>query len=382
MSEEVKENVKSELLLPKGDELVLSSSPHIHDKEDVQSIMVKVLIALMPATFAGMYLFGPDAVKVILYTVVFCVGAEMLWCKLAGKPLSTVKDGSAALTGLLLALNLSAGVPWWVCLIGAFLAIWLGKQVFGGVGHNPFNPALVARVGLLIALPKYMTTWVPTRHMNYDTASYAKIFFTKSDWMKVLEGNLDGVTCATPLGIAGTTEKVLTKGAAAAQNFASVANTDAYWQYFWGNMGGCIGETSAFALLLGGIALIFMKLIRWQVPVFYVGSVALFAWIINMFFPGVTPPAMFHILTGGLLIGAFFMATDMVTSPMTGRGAAIFGLGCGLITCVIRIWGNYPEGVSFSILFMNALVPLIDRFVSKRPFGYAEKVKIQKGAAA
>ena len=377
MSEEIKQEVpaeveaeakpKAEMLLPKGNELVLSSSPHIHADEDVQKIMIKVIIALMPAVFAGMLLFGNAAIMVILYCIAFSVAAELIWCKIAGKPLDTVKDFSAVLTGLLLAMNLSAGVPWWLCLIGAFLAIWLGKQVFGGLGHNPFNPALVARVALLIALPKYMTSWIPTRFMNGDITSYAQRFFTPGAWSNVLNEQLDGVTCATPLGVVSTTEKVV-QGAQGV--FANVANPEAYQQYFLGNMGGCLGETSAVALLLGGIILILFKLIKWQVPVFYVATVAIFTAIINYFFPGVTPPALFHILTGGLLLGAIFMATDMVTSPMTKKGAVIFGIGCGLITCVIRIWGNYPEGVSFAILFMNALVPLIDRFATKKPFGF------------
>ncbi|MBU8901906.1 MAG: RnfABCDGE type electron transport complex subunit D [Victivallales bacterium] len=346
MNEEIKQEAapKAEMQLPKGNELVLSSSPHIHANEDVQKVMLKVMIALMPAVFAGMLFFGNAAILVILYCIAFSVAAEMIWCKFAGKPLNTVKDLSAVLTGLLLAMNLSAGVPWWLCLIGAFLAIWLGKQVFGGLGHNPFNPALVARVALLIALPKYMTSWVPTRFMD-----------------------IDGITCATPLGVVSTTEKVLQNAQGV---FANVANPEAYQEYFLGNMGGCLGETSAVALLLGGVILIFFKLIKWQVPVFYVATVAAFTAIINYFFPGVTPPALFHILTGGLLLGAIFMATDMVTSPMTKKGAVLFGIGCGLITCIIRIWGNYPEGVSFAILFMNSLVPLIDRFATKKPFGF------------
>ncbi len=383
MSEEVKAEVQpeAELILPRGNELVLSSSPHIHADDNVQSIMIKVIIALMPAVFAGMLLFGTDAILVIGYCIAFSVAAEMIWCKLAGKPLDTVKDFSAVLTGLLLAMNLSAGVPWWLCLIGAFLAIWLGKQVFGGLGHNPFNPALVARVALLIALPKYMTTWVPTKFMDANVGSYAQKFFTPEAWNNVLGRQLDAVTsatpldaitCATPLGVAGTTEKVLGNVHGI---FANIANPEAYQQYFLGNMGGSLGETSALALLLGGIILILFKLIKWQVPVSYVATVAAFTAAINYFFPGVTPPALFHILTGGLLLGAIFMATDMVTSPMTKKGAVVFGIGCGIITCVIRIWGNYPEGVSFSILFMNALVPLIDRFATKKPFGYTVRDK-------
>ncbi|MDD5697152.1 MAG: RnfABCDGE type electron transport complex subunit D [Victivallaceae bacterium] len=377
MSEEVKAEVQAKIpaqaetpppvMLPKGNELVLSSSPHIHAAENVPSIMFKVIIALLPAVFAGILLFGAAALLVIAYCIVFSVAAELLWCKLAGKPLSTVRDLSAVVTGLLLALNLSAGVPWWLCLIGAFIAIWLGKQVFGGLGHNPFNPALVARVALLIALPKYMTAWVPAKFMNGNAASYARQFFTPAAWNSVLGAPLDGVTCATPLGLVGTTAKVL---GPAPGVFAEVANPTAYLQYFLGNVGGCLGETSALALLIGGLLLVLFKLIKWQIPVFYLGTVAVFTAVINYCFPGVTPPALFHLLTGGLMLGAIFMATDMVTSPMTEPGAIIFGIGCGIVTCVIRIWGNYPEGVSFAILFMNALVPLIDRFATKKPFGY------------
>ncbi len=374
------EEVKNEPQLPSGNELILSSSPHIHDRENIQSIMVKVLLALMPAIFMGMWLFGADAIRVILLCSIFCVGAEILWCLMAGKPTSTVKDCSALVTGILLALNLSANVPWWLCLIGAILAIWLGKQIFGGLGHNPFNPALVARVGLLIGFPKLMTSWVPTIFMGQNTQSYSKAFFSDSIWMNVLEGKLDGITCATPLGLAGEAEKIIS-GAGAPQLFSGITTSEAYLNYFWGNVGGCIGEISAVALLLGGVILVWFKLIKWQIPLCYIGTVAVLSWCINLFFPGVTPPALFHLLTGGLLLGAIFMATDMVTSPMTGLGAVIFGIGCGLITCVIRIWGNYPEGVSFSILFMNALVPLIDRVATKKPFGYIKRTT-EKGATA
>ncbi|MCP3968292.1 MAG: RnfABCDGE type electron transport complex subunit D [Lentisphaerae bacterium] len=367
--------------MPKGDELVLSTSPHIHATEDVRSIMLKVLIALTPVICAGIILFGNAAALIMAYCVVFCVAAEAIWLKLAGKSLSTLKDLSAIVTGILLAMNLSAGAPWWLCLIGSVLAIWLAKQIFGGLGHNPFNPAAVARVGLLIALPKYMTTWIPTRFMNYTTADYCQNLFTKTDWQNVVMGKIDAVTCATPLGVVGTTTKVLTHNPEAVNNFAQVANPSCYWQYFLGNMGGCLGETSALALLIGGLILIAFKLIKWQVPVFYLGSVAIITGVIHFFLPGVTPPPLFHLLTGGLMIGAIFMATDMVTSPMTTMGAAIFGVGLGIVTCTIRIWGNYPEGVSFAIVFMNALVPLIDKFVIKRPFGYNKPI-VEEGVAA
>ncbi len=369
------ETIKSELQMPKGDELVLSSSPHVRTKESVPAIMGKVMLALVPAVVAGILFFGMDAVRVIVYCIVFCVGAEALWCKLAKKPVwGTIRDCSAALTGLLLALNLSAGVPFYVCLIGAFLAIWLGKQVYGGLGHNPFNPALVARVGLLIALPAAMTTWMPTTNMGVMNAKYAKGFYNQNEWQQLEAGaEPDALTCATPLGIVKTTPKVMGNSPAAQNNYAAVDNPMMLREYFLGNRGGCLGETSGLALLIGAVMLICWRLINWRVPLCYVGTVALFTGIVHYFMPGVTPTPLFHVLTGGLLLGAIFMATDMVTSPMTCAGCVVFAIGCGVITSVIRIWGNYPEGVSFSILFMNALVPLIDRWCVKRPFGYIRK---------
>jgi len=359
MSEEVKSDVK----LPTGKALVLSSSPHISTGESVRKIMLKVLLALLPAVVAGVYFFGLRALWVIVFTTLCCVGAEALWCKLAGKPvLSTVLDFSAAVTGVLLALNLPPGVPFYVPLIGAFLAIWLGKQVFGGLGRNPFNPALVARVGLLIALPAAMTSWTAPRGMERGYPH-----------LKEFRAPVDAVTCATPLGVAGQRPKLTGKDMLAKHNFKAVASPELMKHYFWGVRGGCIGETCVPALLLGGLILFAFNLINWRVPLCFAGTVAVITGIVNFCWPGVTPPALFHLLTGGLMLGAIFMATDMVTCPITGSGCVVFAIGCGVITSVIRIWGNYPEGVSFSILFMNALVPLIDRWCTDRPFGYVSR---------
>ncbi len=384
--------------LPKSNELLVSSSPHLHDSNSIQGIMLLVMIALMPACLAGIYFFGFAALKVIIYCVVFCVAIEIIWCWAVGRPTDTWKDGTAVVTGIILAMNLASGVPWWLCLIGGFLAIGLGKQLYGGLGYNPFNPAIVARVGLLIGLPTLMTTWVPDRQMpmeadyqevkliQYDQKDMTKAGVTeahiKKDGIPFYTGLVDGVTCATPLGEV----KVAVKEAKDAQDkkvalakvrkkISELTKPQMYWNYFWGNMPGCLGETSAFALLIGGIFLIFMKLIRWQVPVAYIGTVALFTGIVHGCDPTLTPDALFHVLTGGLMLGAFFCATDMVTSPMTGIGAFIFGVGCGVMTAVIRIWGNYPEGVSFSILFMNCLVPLIDRYTVRKPFGFKRPEK-------
>lgn len=319
--------------LPDTARLMVSNSPHIRDRQSINKIMFTVVAALLPACLAGVWFFGIAALEVLLLCTVSCVAIEEGWNKLA-KRASTWRDGSAIITGILLGMNLNAGVPWWVCILGGVLAIILGKQLYGGLGYNPFNPALVARVGLLIGLPEIMTTW--------NTPQAGKMV-------------VDAVTAATPLGMA--------PGTATLGSLLS------------GNVGGCLGETSAIALLIGGVVLIACKLIKWQVPLAYIGSVFAITGIAHLISPETTHSPVFHVLSGGLLLGAFFMATDMVTSPMTIKGSWIFGLGCGIMTSAIRLWGSYPEGVSFSILFMNALTPLIDRISISKPFGYVAPVK-------
>jgi electron transport complex protein RnfD len=325
--------------LPRTETLLVSASPHVHDGGSIRRIMLLVLLALLPACAASLWFFGIDALRVLVLCTVSCVVIEMIMGRIMGRP-KCWQDGSAALTGVLLGMNLSAGVPWWICVIGAVLAIVLAKQLYGGLGYNPFNPALVARVGLLIGFPKAMTTWV---------APTPGVFFP------------DAVTTATPLDLPPLSAQV-TGGSHIAD-------------YFVGNVGGCLGETSAAALLLGGLALIALKLIRWQVPVAFIGTVLVFTGIVHAANPAMTGPPIFHLVAGGLFLGAFFMATDMVTSPMSPLGALVFGIGCGLITSLIRIWGNYPEGVSFSILIMNALTPLIDRYTAHQPFGRTPPTK-------
>ncbi|MBO5643949.1 MAG: RnfABCDGE type electron transport complex subunit D [Lentisphaeria bacterium] len=365
MSEDIK--VDQEIKLPAADQLVLSSSPHLSTSDTVRKIMYKVLLALLPAVLAGVWFFGLKALLVIVSCTVFCVGAEALWCVLAKKPVkNTILDGSAAVTGVLLALNLPAGVPLYVPLIGAFLAIWLGKQVYGGIGNNPFNPAIVARVGLLIAFPALLTTWYAPRNFNKSFGYDNFVTFEQRIAVQKGEKKLDAVTCATPLGLVKTTHKdELSQG--------FFAHPQMLKDYFIGNRPGCIGETCVPALLLGFFILLAFKLINWRIPVCYVGTVAVISAVAHMISPAFTPEPLFHLLTGGLLLGAIFMATDMVTSPITPVGAIVFGVGCGIVTAVIRLWGNYPEGVSFSILLMNALVPLIDRYCGIRPFGYTVK---------
>lgn len=343
--------------MPTGEKLLFSSSPHIRAGHGVRAIMLLVVVALLPAAGAGIYFFGWNALRVLLLSIVFSIAAEMLWCKVARKPVSTVLDGSVLVTGLLLGMNLPPAVPWWVCLTGAVIAVWLGKQVFGGLGHNLFNPVIVARVALLIAVPGIMTTWSdPDGSWKLKTeATYAK-------------------TGATPL-----TEAKMLKGADEPEKWNSIASAENLEDYFWGKQAGCVGETSALALLIGGVFLVTCGVIKWTIPLAFTGSVALITFLVNFFAPETTPPALFHVLTGGLLLGAFFMATDMVTSPMTLTGGIVFGVGCGVITSVIRICGNYPEGVSFSILFMNAAVPLIDKVCTLRPFGFVKPKRV-KGA--
>jgi len=325
--------------MPDATKLVISNSPHIRGGETISSIMIHVLVALAPAVAAAIWFFGLHALRVMALCILGCIAVEIIWKKAVKQPADSWKDGSAALTGLLLAMNLSSGSPWWICILGSLLAIGLGKQIFGGLGYNPFNPALVARVALLIGFPQLMTSWVTP---------------APGQWLAC-----DALTGATPLAATG-------------KELASISDL------FIGNVGGCLGETSALALLIGGIYLLLRKLIKWQIPASFIGTVALITGIAHHFNPELTPPALYHVLAGGLMIGAFFMATDMVTSPMTANGALIFGTGCGIITSVIRIWGGYPEGVSFSILFMNALTPLIDRYTIGKPFGY---IRVKKEAA-
>lgn len=311
--------------------LILSPAPHLKGKENIQKIMYWVVIALLPALFWSVYVFGWQALKVILICSVSSVGIEYLLQKLTKKKIAAF-DGSALVTGLLLAMNLASSAPWWICLLGSIIAIGLAKFTFGGLGNNIFNPALVARVALLISFPVQMTNW--------PTAFAA-----------------DGVTSATPLGVLSTS------GVAAAMKGFPL------WDLFFGKIGGCLGEVSVFFLLIGGIILLIKGYIKFDVPLSYILSFAGFIGIVNLISPGSTASIPFHIFSGGLILGAFFMATDMVTSPITTKGKIIFGIGCGIITALIRLYGSYPEGVSFSILLMNAFVPTIDRFVRPRVYG-------------
>ncbi|MDP8257292.1 MAG: RnfABCDGE type electron transport complex subunit D [Candidatus Alcyoniella australis] len=318
-------------------------SPHIRQPESTRRIMLWVIVALLPAALYGVYLFGANAALVLVLCTGFAVVLEALWQRMIGRPM-VVGDGSAALTGLLLALNLPPNAPWWMCLIGAAVAVIVAKGVFGGLGQNVFNPALVARVFLLISFPVQMTDYAPP----------AAPFGTGAA--------VDAASYATPL--AAMKEQLLTSGVLGPleHGFTRLSGIT-------GNMGGSLGEMSFLLLLLGGAFLLVRRVITWQIPASFIGTVVALTGLMHVIDPARYADPLFHLVTGGLMLGAFFMATDYVTSPMTAKGQLIFGVLCGLLTVVIRLWGGYPEGVSFAILLGNAAVPLIDRYTMPKVFG-------------
>ncbi|NLP13878.1 MAG: RnfABCDGE type electron transport complex subunit D [Clostridium sp.] len=319
------------------DRMVVSSSPHIRDKANTQRIMIDVVIALLPAVFAGVYFFGARVLLVVMVSILSCVVSEFL-SRRAMKRNNTISDFSAVVTGLLLALNLPPTIPLWVAAVGSVIAIVIIKQLFGGLGQNFVNPAMGARIILMISYPGFMTNWAKP---GIDAVSAAT-------------SGVDAISTATPLGL-------LKEG-------ALTADLPSYADLFWGNVLGCIGETSAAALLIGAVYLFARRIISPEIPLAFIGTTALFTWI----FGGTTPftgDFLFHILAGGLLLGAIYMATDYATSPMTVKGRIIMGIGCGLLTGVIRLFTNYAEGVSFAIILMNIMVPLIDRYTIPKSFG-------------
>ncbi|SIP87010.1 electron transport complex protein RnfD [Alkalispirochaeta americana] len=325
---------------PKG--LVVALPPHERANQSVARIMWTVALALVPTTLAGVWFYGIRAVIVTAVAVLASVAVEHLIVRYVFKwETTTVTDGSAVVTGLLLAFNVPASLPLWQMVIGAVVAIGIGKMAFGGIGNNPFNPALVGRAFLLISFPVEMNTWpVPgAARLSLD---------------------LSAVTGATPLGL------VKDPGAAG----LSGVDLPSYLDLFIGNIGGCIGEASALAVILGGLFLVWRGYVPWQMPLVFLGGLSLvtgIAWVVD---PGVYIDPLYHVLAGGAMLGAWFMVTDMTTSPMSLTGRIIFAASAGVLTGVIRLFGGFPEGVSYSILIMNALVPVIDRHVKPRKFGY------------
>lgn len=322
--------------------LIVSSSPHVRTNKDTSYIMKQVVIALLPATLAALFFFRLSALNVIFFCVTGSVGAEFL-CQKISKQESTIGDFSAVVTGLLLAFNVPASLPWWMCLLGAAFAIIVVKMVFGGIGNNFVNPALAARAFLLASFPVAMTLW--TR--------------TGVNW--VSSGNIDAYTTATPLSFL----KAGSNGVSSlADSGISISNM------LIGNIGGCIGETSAILIILGGLYLMYKGIINYVIPTFYICTVAILMFILGGFnFTFV----IYELLAGGLMLGAFFMLTDYTTSPMTKKGQIIYAVLAGLITTVIRLYGGYPEGVSYSILLVNIITPLIDKYTKTKVFGEVSK---------
>jgi electron transport complex protein RnfD len=326
-----------------GPRFLVSSSPHMHEGRTVGGIMRLVIYALLPVTLFSIYIFGLAALRVIVISIGSAVLFEMLSQRIMKRRVM-IGDWSAALTGLLLALNLPATSPWWLILVGSLFSIVVAKQIYGGLGYNPFNPALVGRVVLLISFPVQMTArWV-----------------TPSRW------GLNAVTTATPLG--RVRESLLSQGR------IDLHLTQQDWiNLLIGNRAGCLGEVSVLLLVAGGIFLVAKRVISWHTPIAYIGTVWIMTDIFHLVDPTKYADPSFHVITGGLFLGAVFMATDYVTSPITPRGMLIFGCGCGVLTVLIRLFGAYPEGVSFAILLMNATTPLIDRATRSAVFGAVKK---------
>ncbi len=336
------------------DGLVVALPPHERSDVSVARIMWAVVLALVPTTLVGVYFYGLRALVVTLVAVGASVAVEHLIVRyLFKKETTTATDGSAVVTGMLLAFNVPAGIPLWQIIVGAAVAIGVAKMAFGGIGNNPFNPALVGRAFMLVSFPVDMTTW-PVPGAQGLTA-----------W------NLNAVTGATPLGLVKE---------AGSSGLAAVADQlPTYGSLFLGNIGGCIGEASALAVLIGGIYLIWKGFIPWMVPLVYLAGLALvtgIAWVID---PATYIDPLYHILAGGAMLGAWFMVTDMTTSPMSIPGRIVFAGLAGILAGVIRLFGGFPEGVSYSILIMNAFVPVIDRHIKPRKFGYGKPASVKGG---
>ncbi len=312
-------------------QLIISSSPHIRSEESIPKIMYSVIIALIPAIAASIFIFGVKALWLMVTCTVVSILTEYIFQKIRKKDVTTI-DGSAALAGILLALTLPPGFPYTAAALGAIVAIALGKHIFGGLGYNIFNPALIGRAFLQAAFPVLITTW--ERPLAW------------------LSEEVDAVTAATPLAMMKFDMKI-----------------ESLSKMLTGNVGGSLGETSAVALLLGAAFLLYKGYIQWRIPAGIFTSVVIFGGIFWIIDPSKYPDPLFHILAGGMLIGAFFMATDMVTSPITYKGYWIFGIGIGILTIIIRLKGGLPEGVMYSILLMNAITPLINRYTRPRILG-------------
>jgi len=323
--------------------LTVSPSPHVHSEDSVQKLMYGVIIAMLPAMAISFFVFGIGALFVTLLSVVSCVVIEFALTKYLLKKEPTIIDGSAVITGILLAFNVPSSLPWWAIILGSLVAIGVGKSAFGGLGNNPFNPALVGRVFLLISFPVQMTNWPIPFESRFQF--------------------LDAATGATPLAII---KEGIDAGIPVSQLMSEIPS---YLNLMLGWLGGSVGEISAIGLIVGFVYMLWKKIITWHTPVSMLATIIVFTGILWLINPEKFIDPVFHLLTGGVLLGAFFMATDYVTSPMNAKGMLIYGAGIGFITVVIRTFGSYPEGVSFAILIMNGFVPLMNKYIKPKRFG-------------
>ncbi len=339
----------------------LTHSPHAHAPVSVSQVMTTVMLALTPATLFGFWLYGWPAVNLWLVSLAVAVLAEAAALKIMARPLRAgLLDGSGLLTAWLLALSLPPWAPWWLAATGALFAVVVGKQIFGGLGQNLFNPAMAARVMLLISFPLEMTAWIAPLPI---TSAAAPGFLDALAITFAAAAPADGVSSATLLG------QVKTELGRGLDLDAALNGTFDPALFALGQRAGSLGETSAALLLLGGLALIARRIISWHIPLAMLAGVALPALLAHLVWPGQFPGAGYHLLSGGLILGAFFIATDPVSSPNSNSGQLVFGFSCGLLTWIIRSWGGYPEGVAFAVMLMNAATPVIDRYCKPRIYG-------------
>ena len=350
----------------------ISSAPHFHENVSVKSVMWQVVIALIPALIFSIYFFGFISLFLTIIAIAAAILSEAAIQKFRKVPL-TITDGSAVITGILVAYNVPSTAPWWIVAIGSIFAIAIGKQAFGGLGHNPLNPALLARAFLVASWPNYMTAGFVSTKLGSINGINVQNFSGKV-------ANL--ITGATPLSLLKSLKNpdfIATLGDNLEQGkligetiYSNLIGYKALQNLFWGNVGGVLGETSVIALLIGAAYLAYKHIIEWRIPTFYISTVFILTYIFggnNGLFSASVLVSFFHIFSGGLILGAFFMATDMVSSPITKTGRILFGIGCGIITVLIRLKGGYPEGVSYSILIMNLFVPLLDKLCVPKFFG-------------
>jgi len=340
---------------------VLAHAPHAHASISVSRVMASVMVALTPATLFGFWLYGWPAFDLWLVNVLACVTAEYVCLRIAGKPpAATLADGSAMLTGWLLALSLPPWAPWWIAAVGGAFAIVIGKQVFGGLGQNLFNPAMAARVALLISFPVEMTTWVaPSPMFSAGAPGFV-------EGLGITFGGIAQPDAVTSASLLGHIKSEFTRGLTLQQALAGYFDPT---QAAFGLRAGSMGETSALLLAMGGLYLVLRRTISWRIPVAMLLGVALPAAALHAMDPARYADAALNLLSGSVILGAFFIATDPVGSPSGKAGQLVFGFGCGLLCYIIRTWGGYPEGVAFAVVLMNALTPVIDRYLRPRIYG-------------